>query len=82
MLEHHADPKGPGTGRVVDGHFVATPKKRSLIGTQDAVDDFYERALARAVLPEERMNLPRSNFKINVVVRNTAGKCLADSLEL
>ena len=28
------------------------------------------------------MNLPRSNFKINIVVRNTAGECLADSLEL
>ena len=33
MLEDHADPEGPGTGRVVDSHLIAPPAESSLIGT-------------------------------------------------
>ena len=82
MLEDHADPERPGAGRVVDSSLLAPPAQAPLIRTQYAVDDFYKCAFAGTVLAEQGMNLTRGDFKINVVVRNTAGKRLADSREL
>ena len=81
MLEHDADAEPAGKGRVRDLHGFSLPDDLARVRPQDAVDDVDERALAGAVLAEERMDLARPHGKLDVVVCKAAGKSLDDAFE-
>jgi hypothetical protein len=49
-----------------------------LIRTQNAIDDFHQRALAGAVLTQQGMDLPGLDVEVDRVVCDAAGKDFMD----
>ena len=59
MLEHHADAETAGGVGIGEGDGLAVPYDLALVGVEHAVDDLDQRALAGAVLAEQRVDFSR-----------------------
>ena len=81
MLKHHAYTQLPRPGRAVHGHRLTVPDNLARIWLNNAVDDFHQRTLARAVLPQQGMNLAGFHGQINTVVGPATGVFLDDVLQ-
>ena len=81
MLKDHADAELASRGRIGDRHRAAFPFDASGIGLNDPVHDFHQRALAGAVLTEQRMNLAFADLKVDPVVREHGGVALGDAMQ-
>ena len=76
MLEHHSDAQVPGSVRRVDVDGIAAPADLAAVRAQHAVDDLHQRALAGAVLAEQRMDAPGHHVHGDLLVGPHAGKAL------
>ena len=66
--------------RIVDG--VAVEADLAGVGAGEAVDDLHQRALAGAVLADERVHLARVDVEVDAIVRATPpGNVLRDPAE-
>ncbi len=81
VLEHHANAhraRAPGAG---DRDGCAVADDFAGVGLHDPVDHLDQRRLARAVLAEQRVNLPRGHLEADPVVRENAGESLGHAPE-
>ena len=62
------------------GDWFPTDDQRSGIGLQSARHDFDKRALARAILPNQRMHLSFKKIKRDPLQGMHSRKCLGDEL--
>ena len=49
-----------------------------MIGSQNPIDNFHQRTLARTVLTQQGMNFPRLHVQVDRVVCDAAGKNFTD----
>ena len=82
MLEDHADAELARDLGAGDVDLAPFPQQRAGVGALDAVNELHQRALARAVLAEQRVDLARHDAQIDVVVRQDAGIALGDADQL
>src|ERR1700722_19094647 len=82
LLEDGGDSRCLRCARGRDSERLAVPFKRSRLGTDDPAQNLDERALARAVLPDNGMNLARSNRNRARVQRDRLAKGAAKVLGL
>jgi len=82
VLVDHADPGGDGVGGRLERHLVALHGDGALVGAEHPVQDLHERRLARAVLPDDGVDLPRGDRQLDVAVGHDAGEPLDDPLQL
>ncbi len=68
MLEHHADAARAGFRWSGEHHFLPLPAHLTIARLYQSVDGFDERRFPRAVLAEQRMDLPRPDIDIDLVV--------------
>ena len=68
MLEHHADAARAGFRGSGENHFLAAPAHFTVARLNQAVDGFDQRRFPGAVLAEQRMDLPRPDFDIDLFV--------------
>ncbi len=73
MLEHHADAQALRMARVLDRDLLAFPDDLAGIGLDHAVDDLDQRALAGAVLAQQRVDLVALDRQRNLIVGQAAG---------
>jgi len=66
MLEHHADAARPGFRRSGENHFLALPAHVTVARLYQSVDGFDQCRFPRAVLAEQRMDLPRPDLDIDL----------------
>ena len=78
VLEHHADAHAPRGRGIRDRPDPTLPANRAGVGFDDAVNHFHQRALARAVLTEHRVNFSRAHAEVDVVVGDHRGIALGD----
>ena len=78
VLVHHPDTGVEGVARGVEVHQPAVEEDLALVGPVEPRQDVRERALAGAVLAEERVHLARGGVEVDVLVRDHAGKALGD----
>ena len=81
VLEHHADAEPAGVRRALDRHLLAAPDDLAGVGPRDAVDDLDQRALAGAVLAQQRVNLGAADRQIDAVVGETARILFGDAVQ-
>ena len=65
MLMDHADAQGNSIGRGMDGHRFAIQANLPFIRRLEAIEDFHQRAFARAVLAQQRADFPAAKRKID-----------------
>ena len=78
VLVHHADPGVDPVARGVEGDGLAVDLELALVGAVEAGEDVRERALAGAVLAEQRVHLALERLEVDAVVRDDAGEALRD----
>ncbi len=78
VLVHHPDPRVDPVARGVEGDGLAVDLELALVGAVEAREDVRERALAGAVLAEQRVHLALERLEVDVVVRDDAGEALRD----
>ena len=79
VLEHHAYAEAARCPRVGHRDLFAVPQDGPLVGMEHAVDHLDQRALAGAVLAQERMDLARRHGKVDTVVCQDPGEALRDA---
>ena len=82
VLVHHAD---PGVERVARRVRTRPARRRAdlaLVGPVEAGEDVRERALAGAVLAEQRVHLALGRLEVDAVVRDDAREPLGDPAQL
>ena len=79
MLVDHADAVPDGVLRVADGRFRAVDQDLSLVGMVQAVEHLHQRRLARAILPQQSVDLAGFDIEVDFVGRQDAGKALDDA---
>jgi hypothetical protein len=82
VLEHHADAERTRRLRVGDPDGAAVPQDLALVGVEHAVDDLDQRALAGAVLAQQRVDLAGAHLQAHAVVGEHAGEALGDPAQL
>ena len=78
----HADPGGQGLARVVKRDDLPVEEDLALVGLEQPVKDVHQRGLAGPVLAEQRVDLPRLDREIDVVVSYEAAEALGDPTQL
>ena len=78
MLVHHADAERDGIVRAVDRDRSAADEDLALIRPQQPVHDVHQRALARAVFAQERVDLAGTQVEADVIVGQRAGEGFGD----
>ena len=73
--------RAAGRSRAGNADRLALPADLAGIGMQHAIDDLDQRALAGAVLAEQRMDLAGQDLEIDAVVGEAAREVLDDALE-
>ena len=68
----------PGGIDVVDRHRLSVDEDLALLGDVDAAQHLDQRGLARAVLPQKRVDLAGQQLEVHALQRLDAGKRLAD----
>ena len=79
FLMDHADPRRQRVARRAEMHVLAVDLHLAFVGAMDAGDNFHQRALARAVLAGEAMNLAGKQRKVDASKRLDAAKRLRDA---
>ena len=82
MLVHHADTRRNRVARALERHGLAVDEDLPLVGGVHPVQDVHERGLARAVLPEQGMNMSLLDRDIDRVVGDEGAKPLRDPPQL
>ena len=78
VLVHHPDPRVERVARRVERHRRAEELELALVRVVEAREDVRERALAGAVLAEQRVHLPDGGLEVDRVVRDDTGEALRD----
>ncbi|EWS52662.1 hypothetical protein X551_04550 [Methylibium sp. T29] len=81
VLVDHADPELARLRRARDLHLTAVPDHLAGVGPHRAVDDLHQRGLARPVLAQHRVDLPRRHTQVHAVVRADRRVLLGDAEE-
>ena len=76
VLVHHPDPGVERVARAVEHDRLAVEADLALVGPVEAGEDVRERALAGAVLAEERVHLADGRLEVDAVVRDDPGEAL------
>ena len=76
---HHADPEADRVARSAYVHHLAVDQDLARIRMHQAVEDVHQRALARAVLSDQRVDLAPRDAEVHLVVGEHAGKLLGDA---
>ena len=79
VLEHHADAVLAGVVRRPDPDDLAVDPDLALVGVVDPVEDLHQRALAGAVLTEQRVHLAGEQIEVDVVVGDQRPEALRDA---
>ena len=79
VLVHHPHAARERVARRAQLHGLAVQLERPLVRAVEARDDVRERALARAVLAEQRVHLAGVDLEIDAGVRDDAGEALRDA---
>ena len=82
VLVHHPDARVERVSRPAELDRVAVKSDLALIGPVEPGEDVRERALAGAVLPQQRVHLTRRGLEVDVVVREHSGEPLDDPAHL
>ena len=82
MLVDHADAEADGPPRGVDRDRLPVQQDLSFVGLMKPVEDVHQRRLARAVLPEQRVDLSTAQLEVHRVVRDQGPEPLGDPPEL
>ena len=78
VLVHHADPRVERVVRRVELDRLAVEADLALVGPVEPGEDVRERALARAVLAEQRVHLALGRLEVDAVVRDDGREPLRD----
>ena len=78
MLVHHRDPGLERVARRVEVHPAAVDEDLAVVRPVEAREDVRERALARAVLAEQRVHLAGGGLEVDALVRDDAREALRD----
>ena len=78
LLVHHADPGVERVARRLEARPARRRARSALVGPVEAGEDVRERALAGAVLAEQRVHLAGGGLEVDAVVRDDARKALRD----
>ena len=79
VLVHHAHAARERVPRRAQLDGLAVQLERSLVGPVEARDDVRERALARAVLAQQRVHLAGADLEVDAGVCDDAGEALRDA---
>ena len=79
---HHLDAPGDRVGRARDMNRFPVDKNLALVRYGQAIEDVHEGGLAGAVLSQQRMDLPRPQIEVDVIVGHDAGIALRDAAHL
>src|ERR1700730_3044357 len=82
VLVDHADAERDGVPWAANSRRRAVDQDLTGIRMDEPIEDVHQRALARAVLTYERMDLTRAHGEIDVVVGDDAGPGLGDASHL
>ena len=78
MLEHHADAQFGGVLRTFELHCLAIPDDFAFIGAQQTVEDFHQGGFARAVLSQQRVDLPALDTETDPVIGGKGPEAFGD----
>lgn len=78
MLKHHANAQLARLRRVGDGHRLAVPADFASVGLDRAIDDFHQRAFARAIFAKNGVDLAGRHRQADAIIGDHAGVTLAD----
>ena len=81
MLKDHADTQVPRRLGIGDFHLPALPFHPARIGPLNPVDELHQRALAGAVLAQQRVDFTGHDGEIDVLVGDHARVALGDALQ-
>ena len=81
LLMDHADPGRQRVARRAEMHVLSVDAHAPCVGAVDAGDDLHHRALARAVLAGQTMDLTGEQREVDLAKRLDAAKRLRDALE-
>ena len=76
MLRHHADPEGQRVGGSAHLERLAVEQDLPPIGAHQPVQRAHQRGLARTVLPEQGVHLPRLELERRAVQRTGGAEAL------
>jgi hypothetical protein len=79
VLVNHPDAQIDGIQRRPESDLLATEENLTLVGLQYAKEDFHQSGFTSAVLPQDRVNLPRFYLKIDMVISDDSWESLRDS---
>ena len=82
VLVHHADPGVERLARRGELDRLAVEADHALVGPVEPGEDVRERALAGAVLAEQRVHLALGRLEVDAVVRDDGREPLGDPSEL
>ena len=82
MLVDHAEAEAQGLARARDLDLAVVDQHRARVGPVIAHDAFDERALARAVAPEEGMEIPRRETEPGTIEDRLRAEALGDPVGL
>ena len=78
MLEHHADAQASGLCRVAHDLRLTLPDNGAGVRLRHTVNDLHQRAFARAVLAQQRVDFSGLDGQVDSVVCQTAGVLFGD----
>src|SRR5690606_35719356 len=81
VLVHHADARGHRVTRAVAFQRLVVDEDLALVRFEQAVDEVHHRRLARAVLAEQAVDLPRLDDQIDVVIGHERPEPLRDTAQ-
>ena len=79
VLVHHADTRVERVARRVELHLLAVELDRPLVRAVQARQDVRQRRLARAVLPQQRVDLACESLEVDPLIRDDTGEALRDA---
>src|SRR5712691_444148 len=82
MLVDHPEASRDRIAGRMEAHGYALDEGRPIVGLVQAGEDVHQRALAGAVLPEQRVDLAVAQVEIDMIVRDEAREALDDPVHL
>ncbi len=82
MLVHHSDARGDRIGRPAEVDGLVVDEDGAVVRLKQPVQHVHQRALARAVLTEQRVDLAWLDSQVDVVVRDQIPETLGDAAQL
>jgi hypothetical protein len=82
VLMDHPDAGGHGVARTPEPLNLVVQQDLALIGLVQAVEHVHQGGLARTVLAQQGVDLPRLDHQIDVVVRDEGAEALGDPAQL